>query len=522
MQEPRVIARRPLWRRLVKWLFVGIAGVVVVGAVALTIAYFRSTNECDASAGAPAHPMKAIVYCEYGTADVLKLTDVEKPAPADDQVLVKVRAASVNPLDWHFMRGTPYVMRLQSGLRKPKSIRLGVDFAGTVEAVGKGVTRLKAGDDVFGTRTGAFAEYVAVREDRVVQKPAALTFDEAASIPVAAVTALQGLRDEGKLQPGQSVLINGASGGVGTFAVQIAKTLGARVTGVCSTRNLDMVRALGADQVIDYTKDDFTKSPERFDVILDNVGNRPLLECRRVLKPDGKYVLIGGGGPDAGSWIGPLAGPIKAIVITPFVRQQMSMLLANVNKDDLTVLAGLMESGKVKPVIDRRYPLSETAEAIRYIEQGHARGKVIIAMDEAKPLNADVLRDFAAKYTAAWCSQNAASVADFFSEGGSLKINASAPSVGRKAITEAAQGFMTAFPDLVVAMDAVEIKGDHAVYRWTLTGTNTGPGGTGKAVRISGYEEWSIGADGLIAESKGHFDENDYQRQLRAADAKRR
>jgi uncharacterized protein (TIGR02246 family) len=436
--------------------------------------------------------------------------------PAADQALVKVRAASVNPFDWHFMRGTPYLMRLDSGLRYPKSARVGVDFAGTVEAVGKGVTGLKIGDDVFGARAGAFAEYVVVREDRVSLKPAVLTFEQAAAIPIAAVTALQGLRDAGKLQAGQKVLINGASGGVGTFAVQIARELGAQITGVCSTRNVDMVRALGADQVIDYTKEDFTKSAERYDVILDNVGNRPLLECRRVLTPKGHYVLIGGGGPDAGSWIGPLAGPVKALVLSRFVSQDMRMFLANVNKDDLSVLADLIQGGKVTPVIDRRYPLRETAKAIEYLEEGHARGKVVLTMGWGPPVDADRLKDLATRYTAAWCSRNAASVAAFYAEQGSLTINDGAPAVGRKAVTEAARGFMTAFPDMVVAMDGAEVAGDHAVYRWTLTGTNTGPGGTGKAVHNSGREEWTIGPDGLIAASKGHFDESEYQRQLKA------
>jgi NADPH:quinone reductase-like Zn-dependent oxidoreductase len=292
-----------------------------------------------------------------------------------------VRAAAVNPLDWHYMRGTPYVMRLGTGLRKPKVTQLGVDFAGTVEAVGKNVTKFKPGDDVFGGRTGAFAEYVTVHEDRAVAlKPASLTFEQAAAIPIAAITALQGLRDGGKLQPGQKVLINGASGGVGTFAVQIAKWLGAEVTGVCSTRNLERVRSLGADHVIDYTKEDFTKRAERYDVMLDNVGNRGLLECRGVLKPEGRYVLIGGGGPDDGKWIGPLARPIQTLALTPFVSQKMGMFMAKLKQEDLGVLRDLMQAGTVTPVIDRRYSLSDLPEAIRYVEQGHARGKVIITV----------------------------------------------------------------------------------------------------------------------------------------------
>ena len=329
--------------------------------------------------------MKAIVYRNFGSPDVLRLEDIEKPVPNDDQLLVRVRAASVNPLDWHFMEGTPYLARLLAfGLLRPTVTRLGVDYAGTVESVGRNVTQFKPGDEVFGGRTGAFAEYVRVLADGdVVLKPANLTFEQAASIPIAAITALQGLRDKGKIQPGQSVLINGASGGVGTFAVQIAKSFGAEVTGVCSTRNLDMVRALGADHVIDYTKDDFTKGGQRYDLMLDNVGNRSLSECRRILKPKGKYVLIGGGGLNDDRWVGPFVRLIKALLLSPFVSQDMGMMLAELNAKDLTILGDLMQAGKVTPVIDRTYRLSEAPEAIRYLEQGHARGKVVITMDQA-------------------------------------------------------------------------------------------------------------------------------------------
>ncbi|PYL20674.1 MAG: alcohol dehydrogenase [Verrucomicrobia bacterium] len=326
--------------------------------------------------------MRAIVYCDYGLAN-LKLEDVEKPVPNDDQVLVKVRAASVNPYDWHFIEGTPYLMRAMGvGLRKPKDTRLGVDFAGTVEAVGKNVTQFKPGDEVFGGRGGAFAEYVCPRADRAVAlKPANITFEQAASVNIAGITALQALRDKGKVQAGQKVLINGASGGVGTFAVQIAKSFGANVTGVCSTRNVDLVQSLGADQVIDYTKEDFTKNAQRYDVILDNVANHSLLECRRVLKPKGIYVLIGGGRPNEQGLIGPLAKPIKAMLLSPFVSQKMGMMMADTNQKDLNVLGDLMQSGKVKPVIDRSYKLSEVPEAIRYLEQVHARGKVVITLE---------------------------------------------------------------------------------------------------------------------------------------------
>jgi len=372
--------RRKRWKRILKWT----AGVILIALIACAlVAYWTSTNDCESYATVPANPMKAIVYCDYGVPN-LKFQEIEKPTPADDQLLVKVRAASVNPLDWHFVEGTPYFMRLMGvGLRKPKDTRLGVDFAGTVEAVGKNVTKFKPGDEVFGGRTGAFAEYVCVREARAVAlKPANITFEQAASVPIAAITALQGVRDKGKVQPGQKVLINGASGGVGTFAVQIAKAAGADVTGVCSTRNLDMVRSLGADHVIDYTKEDFTKGDQRYDVILDNVANHSLSEFRRVLNPDGRYVLIGGGGANEGRWLGPgLTQAVNAMVLSKFVSQKMGMMLGDLNQKDLTALADLMESGKVTPVIDRTYKLSELPQAIEYLEQGHARGKVVIAVD---------------------------------------------------------------------------------------------------------------------------------------------
>jgi NADPH:quinone reductase-like Zn-dependent oxidoreductase len=371
---------RKRWKRMLKWT----AGAILIALIAWAfITYWTSTNDCERYATVPANPMKAIVYCDYGVPN-LKLAEIDKPTPADDQLLVRVRAASVNPLDWHFIEGTPYVMRAMGvGLRKPKDTRLGVDFAGTVEAVGKNVTKFKPGDEVFGGRTGAFAEYVCVREPRAVAlKPASVTFEQAASVPIAGITALQGLRDKGKVQSGQKVLINGASGGVGTFAVQIAKSMGADVTGVCSTRNLDMVRSLGADHVIDYTKEDFTKSAQRYDIILDNVANRSLSECRGVLNPDGRYVLIGGGGVNESRWLGPgLTHAFKAMIFSKFVSQKMGMMLAELNHDDLAFLADLMQSGKVKPVIDRTYKLSELPQAIQYLEQGHARGKVVITVE---------------------------------------------------------------------------------------------------------------------------------------------
>jgi NADPH:quinone reductase-like Zn-dependent oxidoreductase len=326
--------------------------------------------------------MKAVVYTDYGSPDVLEIRDIKKPVPNDDQVLVKIRATSVNPYDWHFIRGTPYIMRaMMVGLRKPKDPRLGVDYAGTVEEVGKNVTQFKPGDEVFGGRGGAFAEYVCARADRsITLKPANVSFEQAACVSLAGLTALQGLRDGGHVQPGQKVLINGASGGVGTFAVQIAKSLGADVTGVCSTKNLDLVRSLGADHVIDYTKEDFMKGEQRYDVILDNVGTQPLSGFRSVLTPKGTYVMIGGGGPNDGQWVGPMARPVKAMLMSPFISQKMGMFMAKQDKGDLNILADLMKSGKVTPVIDRTYPLSQIADAIRYLEQGHARGKVVITV----------------------------------------------------------------------------------------------------------------------------------------------
>ncbi|MEP6886221.1 MAG: NAD(P)-dependent alcohol dehydrogenase [Gammaproteobacteria bacterium] len=324
--------------------------------------------------------MKAIVYRCYGSPDVVRLEGIPKPALSDDRVLVKVRAASVNPLDWHYMRGEPYFMRAMAGLGAPKDIRLGVDFAGTVEAVGKNVTRFKPGDAVFGGADGAFAEYVNVRENgALARKPANLTFEQAAAVPIAAVTALQALRDKGRLQSGQEVLINGASGGVGTFAVQIAKAYGANVTGVCSTKNLALVHSIGADRVIDYTQQDFTAGAQRYDLIIDTVGTHSLSEYRRVLNPHGALVMVGS--LDKGRWIGPMSGSIKILLYKHFVSQQFIFMLANLDSRDLVTLSDLMQAGKVTPVIDRRYTLSEVPEAMRYLEQGHARGKVIVTME---------------------------------------------------------------------------------------------------------------------------------------------
>jgi NADPH:quinone reductase-like Zn-dependent oxidoreductase len=322
--------------------------------------------------------MRAIVYHNYGSPDVLQCEEIEKPTAGDDEVLIKVRAASVNPLDRHLMRGEPYIIRAMTGLGKPKTTRPGVDLAGQVEAVGRNVTQFQPGDEVFGGSRGTFAEYVCADENELALKPANLTFQQAATVPVAAISALQGLRDKGRIQPGQKVLINGAAGGVGTFAVQIAKSFGADVTGVCSTRNVDLVRSIGADHVFDYTREDFTQSGQQYDLLFDCVGNRSLSACRRIMTPKGIYVVVGG---PAGRWIGPLAPFLRALLVSPFVSQSLVMFLASTNKEDLVVLKELIEDKKVTPVIDRCYTLSEVPDAIRYLEEGHARGKVAITLE---------------------------------------------------------------------------------------------------------------------------------------------
>ncbi len=321
--------------------------------------------------------MEAIVRKTYGPPEVLELAEVDKPVPAADQVLVRARAVSVNPLDWHTLTGTPYLLRLQEGLRGPKSPRLGVDFAGTVEAVGADVTRLEPGDEVFGGKSGAFAEYVCAR-DAVVKKPANVSFEQAAAVPIAGITALQGLRDKGGLQPRQKVMVNGASGGVGTFAVQIAKALGAEVTAVCSTRNVEQTRALGADHVVDYTGEDFTRRGERYDVLLDIAGNRSWREYKRVLQPEGTLVFVGG--PKTNRWIGPMGRALRKKVAATRGDRRVAMFLAKLNNEDLSFLAKLLEEGSVKPVIDRQYALGQAAEAFAYLGDGHARGKVVLSL----------------------------------------------------------------------------------------------------------------------------------------------
>ena len=361
-------------------IVVSILALVAIGLTALALILGR-TSACGPAPALSGQSavMKAIVGRCYGSPAVLEFADVAKPTPADDEVLVKIHAAAVNPLDWHYMRGSPYFLRLMSGLGAPKNPRLGVDFAGTIEAVGKDVTRFQPGDEVFGGGNGAFAQYLTIREDRALTiKPDNISFEQAAAVPIAALSALQVLRDKGQLQSGQKVLINGASGGVGTFAVQIAKSFGAQVTGVCSTRNVEMVRSIGADHVFDYTKQDYTKSGEQYDLIIDNVGNRSLLANRAVMKPEGIMVMLGG---SKGNWVGPIIGPLKASLLSPFVSQKFLMIMAQLDSEDLAILADLMQAGTVTPVIDRRYPLSEVADAIAYIEEGHARGKVVVYMD---------------------------------------------------------------------------------------------------------------------------------------------
>jgi NADPH:quinone reductase-like Zn-dependent oxidoreductase len=319
-------------------------------------------------------PMKAIIYTTYGPPDVLRLAEVAKPVPKDDEVLVAVHAASVNPLDWHLMRGKPFLVRLMvGGLRRPKHTILGSDIAGRVEAVGGAVKRFRPGDEVFGGKgVGGFAEFVCVREDRLALKPAGLSFEEAAAVPGAAITALQGLRDRGKIQSGQKVLIEGASGGVGTFAIQLAKAFGAEVTGVCSTRNMDTARSLGADHVIDYTREDFTQNGNQYDLIVATNAIHSIFEYKRALSPGGTYVMIGGGRKQI----------LQALFLGPWIarRKNLGSLLVKRNPENLIFLNELIDTVNLVPVIDRRYPLSEAPEALRYLEEGHAQGKVVITV----------------------------------------------------------------------------------------------------------------------------------------------
>jgi NADPH:quinone reductase-like Zn-dependent oxidoreductase len=357
------------------------AVLIVIGGAVLWLAIVVSHNGACATApplSGEGERMKTIVRRCYGPPDVLTLETAAKPVPAERQVLVRVRAVSLNPVDWHFMRGTPYLIRLLIGTGVPKDPRLATDFAGVVEAVGKDVTHFKAGDEVFG-RSAALAEFVILPEaGSIAAQPQNVSFEQAAAVGVAGVTALEGLRDRAHVQPGQKVLINGASGGVGTFAVQIAKALGAEVTGVCSTHNVDLVRSLGADHVIDYTHEDFTQGDQRYDVILDNVVNHSLWDYRKVLEPKGIDVNIGGGSSSDSPWIGPFVAPLKAMVESPLVSPRVVSFYADLDQKDLTALGELMASGKVTPVVDRKFSLEEATAAMRYLEQGHARGKVVI------------------------------------------------------------------------------------------------------------------------------------------------
>lgn len=363
--------------KLLKKIAKGLALLLLLAVIALgiTLSFDSACGPAPATTAGATLMKAARVRC-YGPPDVIEIAEVARPTPTDSQVLVKVAAASVNPLDWHFMRGSPYIMRLGRGIGRPNDTTLGVDFSGTIVAVGKNVTRFRTGDEVFGGRDGAFAEYLAIGENSgLARKPANISFQEAAAIPIAGVTAIQALRDDGHVAPGQRVLINGASGGVGTFAVQIAKSMGADVTAVCSTRNVELVRALGADRVIDYKVDDYTLGEQRYDVIVDMVGNHSPLENRRALEPSGILVIVGG---TKGDWFGPLMGPIKAMLSSPFVDQKLGMMMAQMRRDDLEILGELISAGELRPVVDRSYPLSDLANAVRYSEEGHARGKIVI------------------------------------------------------------------------------------------------------------------------------------------------
>lgn len=321
--------------------------------------------------------MQAIVRDRYGAPEVLRLAEIAKPVVTDDSVIVRVRAAAVNAYDWHMLRGHPYIVRTEIGLRRPKVAGMGVDLAGTVEAVGRNVTEFRVGDDVYGECGGAFAEFVDARVTGLALKPTNPTFEEAAAVPMAGFTALQALRDKGGLAAGQRVLVNGAAGGVGTFAVQLAKAFGAEVTGVCGPAHVDMVRSIGADEVVDYSKEDFTRVPHRFDLVLDIAGTRHLPAYRRILRADGTLVVVGGRG---GRWIGPLVGPVTAVIVSRFASQRFLPFLARRSKEDLQALRALIDAGKIRPVIDRSYSLADTAEAIAYVEGGHAGGKVVIAI----------------------------------------------------------------------------------------------------------------------------------------------
>lgn len=365
---------------LLKKILVSILGLIVIGVAGLAIALSHNSPCAPAPAAILKEPMKAAVNRCYGTPDVVKVESIERPVPEDHGVLVKVHASSVNPLDWHYLLGEPYLMRAGSGWGSPNDVFLGTDFAGTVVAVGKLVTKFKVGDEVYGGGDGAFAEYLRIPESSAIAlKPSNMSFEEAAAVPVAGITALQALRDHGHVQAGQKVLINGAGGGVGSFAVQVAKALGATVTAVTNTGSLSLVQSLGADHVIDYTREDFTQGTAQYDVIFDLSGNRPLSAYRRVMPATGIYIL--GGDTSKGAWLGPLASFGKTVIVARFVKQTLTPIMANLDQADLVALADMIRGGKIKAAIDRRYRLDQVAEAIRYQEAGHARGKVIVTMD---------------------------------------------------------------------------------------------------------------------------------------------
>jgi NADPH:quinone reductase-like Zn-dependent oxidoreductase len=404
---PAPVLTRPMkWKRILKW---SALGVLLIFFAWFELAYWTSTNDCERSIPSGGERMKAIRYCEYGSPDVLKLEEVEKPVPKDNELLVRVRAASLNFIDSGLVRG-PSVLRLMSGLRKPEFTGFGRDFAGVVEATGKDVTEFKAGDEVFGLKWGAVAEYVCARKDRVALKPANITFEQAGAVGLAGLTALQGLRT-GKIQAGQKVLINGASGGVGTFAVQIAKAFETEVTAVCSTRNVEMARKLGADDVIDYMKEDFTKREERYDLLFDNVNNHSFSERRRLLKPGGICVLagIGSAGSHKGQ-LGRIAGTFTASWRSRFVGQKFERYVTTSNQADLKFLGDLIAEGKVTPYVEKIYRLTETAEALRYFNEGHARGKLVIKIDADESSAGELTADEYVLATGLWATETVSKV----------------------------------------------------------------------------------------------------------------
>jgi NADPH:quinone reductase-like Zn-dependent oxidoreductase len=369
-------------KRILKWTGRACLLTLTLTFIVLFIAYWRSTNECFDTAAVPVNTMKAVRFCEYGPIDVVKFDYVGKPVPKDNQVLIKVRAASLNFIDASIIPG-PWIVRLFFGLRKPSRTVIGRDVAGEVEAIGPGVTRFKPGDQVFGIGRGSLAEYACASERAVVIKPAHVSFEEAAAIPLAGLTALQGLRNAGKIQSGQKVLINGATGGVGTFAVQIAKSFGADVTAVCSTRNVELVQSIGADHVIDYTKEDYTKSEARYDMIFDNVCNHSIAERRHSLTPKGICVLagLGGIGVTRGQAVRRIVSNFTARATSAFADQQFATFITTTNQQDLVLLGNLIEEGKVRPVIERTFKLSDAPDALRLFDQGHARGKTVITIE---------------------------------------------------------------------------------------------------------------------------------------------